>query len=120
MSLSVCAAVLRELGFVPAVPALSRMAGTAESEAGRHVPDVPDVPAQKSMGENEPTPDLTFQRHRLIAAAVAQGIDAEIILNGTDALRARLHGIAEAHGIPPRNRAGCRHRRSPVLLHGHD
>ncbi|MHB1799095.1 MAG: hypothetical protein ACYCUI_12470 [Vulcanimicrobiaceae bacterium] len=97
----VTARVLRELGFVPVVPEVSRHSGTAESKAGRHVPVVPVVPAQKSMGENEPTPDLTFQRHRLIAAAVAQGIDAEIILNGTDALRARLHGIAEAHGIPP-------------------
>ena len=89
--MSVCADVLRELGFVPVVPAVSREAGTAESEAGRHVPAVPAVPAQKSMGRNAGASeapatvlhlraDLGEQRRRLAEAMREQGYDARLLL----------------------------------------
>lgn len=109
MTSSICADVLRELGFVPAVPEVSRSAGTAESKAGRHVPVVPGVPAQKSMERNgtertattvTPQPpqastppgrvlhlpaNIAEQRQRLAEAMRAQGYDARLLDRVKDA-----------------------------------
>jgi len=96
MTSSICADVLRELGFVPVVPTLPRVAWTAESEAGRHVPTVPTVPAQKSMVRNAGASDargivlrlpgnIAEQRRRLGEAMAEQGYDTRLLLLVDDA-----------------------------------
>lgn len=71
------AEILREGGFVPVVPEVSRSAGTPESKAASHVPVVPVVPVQKYKGENETAESTTTEplHDRLRRIAQTEGLD---------------------------------------------
>ena len=101
--MSIAARILEELGFVPVVPAVSRVSGTAESKAGRHVPAAPVVPAQKYMEQREaPEAPQVPQAARSNVIPLRRAVTCASCANQqtrADTSPAGMHGCSAGHGL---------------------
>lgn len=74
--------ILREHGFVPVVPEVSRPAGTAQTQARSRVPVVPAVPDEKhapGLAAAKPAPDTRVMQEELLIVAGALGLPDALV-----------------------------------------